>query len=252
MGARFGDVQADLTEDHVAIVEMNRPPANYFDATLLRDVATALTWAAEKSARAAVLCSNGKHFCAGMDFSDKSGGADGLYDAGLTLFEQPLPLVAAVQGRAIGGGVGLALVADFRVCDESSTFHLNFATLGLHHGFGISVTLPRVVGTQAASDLLLTARVVDAAEGWRLGLVDRVCSDGQLRAQSCELAAQIAGGAPLAVAAMRSTLRDQLASEVACAMRDELTKQRRLTSTADFREGIRAARQRRRPDFAGH
>lgn len=249
--AYFGDVQVDLVENHVAVVEMNRPPANYFDRALLGDVALALAWAAEGSARAAVLCSAGKHFCAGMNFGDRGSSPDGLYEAGLKLFEQPLPLVAAVQGRAIGGGVGLALAADFRVCDESSAFHLNFAALGLHHGFGISVTLPRVVGVQAATDLLLTARVVDAAEGHRLGLVDRVSAVGELRAQACELAAQIASGAPLAVAAMRSTLRGALAVEVAHAMSDELAKQGELADTADFREGIRAARQRRPPQFSG-
>lgn len=247
--ARFGDVKVDLLEDHVAIVEMHRPPANYFDRALLSDVVMALAWAAEWSARAAVLCSVGKHFCAGMNFGRSS--PDGLYEAGLTLFEQPLPLVAAVQGRAIGGGVGLALAADFRVCDEMSSFQLNFAALGLHHGFGISVTLPRVVGTQAATDLLLTARIVDAAESQRLGLVDRVCAVGDLRAQACELAAQIAYGAPLAVSAIRSTLRDSIATDVAQALRHELAQQLVLAETADFREGVRAQRQRRRPDFAG-
>lgn len=251
MKRQFEDVTAQLSDSHVAVAELNRPPANYFDTELLTALGQALGWAADRGARAVVLCSAGKHFCAGMNFADAQADAEALYGAGLQLFKQPLPIVAAIQGQAIGGGAGLALAADFRVCEDASSFRFNFAALGLHHGFGLSYTLPRVVGPQRAAELLMTARRVEATEAMRLGLADRLCPAGQSRSSAVELASQIAAGAPLAVAAIRATLREGMVEEVAAAMCDEAPKQAALTETDDFREGIRAARQRRAPAFVG-
>ncbi len=165
----FADVTVRLDDGHVAEVEMHRPPANFFDTALLAGVVEAVAWAEARGARAVVLCSEGRHFCAGLDF-----GASGrpepdalatLYDTASRLVDGPLPLVAAVQGSAIGGGLGLALAADFRVGAPSSRFAANFARLGFHQGFGISLTLPATVGRQRALELLTTARRIDGQRG---------------------------------------------------------------------------------------
>src|SRR5580692_3271265 len=121
--AEFGDVSVTVGADHVATAEIRRPPDNFFDAGLIEALAGCYQWADQSGARAIVLCSEGKNFCAGADFTGRSsarriGGSDGpsdLYQQALRLFESPLPVVAAVQGAAVGGGLGLACSADFRV-----------------------------------------------------------------------------------------------------------------------------------------
>ena len=137
----MSDVRAELDEaTHVATVEIRRGPNNYFDIEVLALLADEMSEVARRRrARAIVLCSEGKHFCAGADFSGAAGrvgrdGAPHLYDVAIRLFEQPLPIVAAVQGAAIGGGLGLALAADFRVATPESRFAANFSRLGLPPG----------------------------------------------------------------------------------------------------------------------
>src|SRR5262249_13162466 len=156
--------------DLVGVAEIRRPPDNFFDAGLIASLADAYQWLdQEAGARAVVLCSEGKHFCAGADFTGRSDhsprvhaarGAGERHREALRLFEAKLPVVAAVQGAAVGGGLGLACSADFRVASPQARFSANFARLGLHQGFGLSVTLPAVIGQQRAIDMLYTARRV--------------------------------------------------------------------------------------------
>jgi 2-(1,2-epoxy-1,2-dihydrophenyl)acetyl-CoA isomerase len=250
--ARFGDVTAETGSDYVATVEMHRPPANYFDTPLLEGLAAAVEWADEQGCRAVLLCSQGKHFCAGAQIGGGRRALDAdLYTAGLRLFAQQLPVVAAVVGGAIGGGLGLALAADFRVAAPESRFSANFATLGFHHGFGLTVTLPEVVGAQRARELLYTGRRIDGAEAFRIGLCDRLAEAGAVREEARRLAAEIAAAAPLAVRAIRATMRDGLEARVHAALGHELDEQRRLAATEDFKEGVRASRERARPHFTG-
>jgi len=249
----FGDVTVSLDDRLVAEVEMHRPPANYFDAALLAAVVEAVAWADGRGGRAVVLCSEGRHFCAGLDFGStdrlESDVLATLYGTARQLVDGPLPLVAAVQGAAVGGGLGLALAADFRVAAPGSRFTANFARLGFHQGFGISLTLPAVVGQQAALDLLTTGRRIDGAEALAIGLVDRLDEDP--RAAAHRLAGEIAGSAPQAVRAIRSTLRADLVARFGAMVDHERDEQLRLMDTADFREGIAASLARRDPRFTG-
>jgi 2-(1,2-epoxy-1,2-dihydrophenyl)acetyl-CoA isomerase len=244
--------------DRVAIVEMCRGPANHFDEDLIRRVAEAIEEVQQdRSARAVVLCSSGKHFCAGADFGassvrdDRERAAAALYQEGVRLLDAKLPIVAAVQGAAVGGGFGLACMADFRVASQATRFHANFSALGFHHGFGLTATLPRIVGPQRAADLLLTARRIDGAEAFRLGLVDRLAEAGSERAAALALGAELAARAPLAVESIRQTLRGSLAEEVRSVLERELDEQRRLWRTRDSEAGINASLARTIPDFVG-
>jgi enoyl-CoA hydratase/carnithine racemase len=160
-------------------------------------------------------------------------------------------VVAAVQGAAVGGGLGLALSADFRVAAESTRFQANFARLGIHHGFGLTVSLPAVIGPQRASEMLLTGAPVNGAEALGISLCDRLAPAEELRAHAHVLAAEIAAGAPLAVRAMRATLRGDLAERVRRATAREADEQVMLFATADFQEGVRAGSERRAPEFTG-
>src|SRR5262249_26970840 len=157
--------------DHVAVVEFDRPPHNFFDAVLIEQIADAYEQLdGDPACRAIVLCSAGKHFCAGANFAAKNPAAGGhLYDQAIRLFTFATPVVAAVQGAAIGGGLGVALSADFRVASPESRFAANFSRLGIHHGFGLTVTLPLVVGEQRALELLYTGERVRGDDAHAIG-----------------------------------------------------------------------------------
>jgi 2-(1,2-epoxy-1,2-dihydrophenyl)acetyl-CoA isomerase len=251
------DVGVEVGGDHVAAVEIRRPPNNFFDAGLIRRLADALDRLAsgdDGDVRAVVLCSEGRHFCAGANFGAGGrgeGDARDLYEQAVRLFRQPLPVVAAVQGAAVGGGLGLALAADLRVAAPEARFSANFARLGFHQGFGLSVTLPRVVGPQAAFELMTTGRRIGGEEAHRLGLADRLAPAEGLRDAARALATEIAESAPLAVRSIRATLRSGLADEVAEAVVHERAEQERLMRTADFREGLAAVAERRPGNFTG-
>lgn len=254
MVQRFGDIQVTVGDDHVATVEMRRPPNNFFDVGLIKDLADAYEHLdADDECRALVLCSEGKHFCAGADFAGgatpPTGGPDALYGEAVRLMQSAKPVVAAVQGGAIGGGLGLACSADFRVAASTSRFTSNFAQLGFHHGFGLSLTLPRIVGEQAALDLMYTGRRIDGTRAHAIGLADRLVEPGEVRDGAYALAREIASSAPLAVRSIRKTMRGSLAEAFRAATTHEGTEQIRLRATEDFLEGIAAGRDRRTPQF---
>lgn len=246
--------------DHVASVEIHRPPNNFFDFDLIREIAnTYEELDDDANCRAIVLCSEGKHFCAGANFqSRESWGNDQLdnqasqlYVEAVRIFSGRKPVVAAVHGAAIGGGLGLALSADFRVTCEQARFSANFARLGFHQGFGLSITLPRLVGRTQASLLLFTGRRIKGDEAVSMGLADELVAQTHVRERATALAREIAGSAPLAVQSIRATLRNGLAEEIARITDHELAEQSKLRTSDDFREGIAAMAERRPPDFKG-
>jgi 2-(1,2-epoxy-1,2-dihydrophenyl)acetyl-CoA isomerase len=245
----------------------------------------------DPACRVIVLCAAGKHFCAGANLGSEDrapNGAQGpggvaagaaaadassshpaepaapstrpasplgvvseLYAEAVRLFEARTPVIAAVQGAAIGGGLGLACSADFRIAAPEARFAANFARLGFHQGFGLTVTLPAIVGAQRSLEMLYTGRRVRGEEAARIGLADRLVPADQLRPAAYELAAEIAASAPLAVRSIRETMRGHLAAQVRAATEREGAEQNRLRKTADFREGIAATAQRRPPRFEG-
>ena len=271
-GALAGDVAVEVSPGYVATVELRRPPDNFFDVAMIRALADAYQALDDDPAcRVIVLCAAGKHFCAGANL----GGEDGapshpaepaappgrpasplgvvseLYAEAVRLFEARTPVIAAVQGAAVGGGLGLACSADFRIAAPEARFAANFARLGFHQGFGLTVTLPAIIGGQRSLEMLYTGRRVRGEEAARIGLADKVVPADQLRSAAYELAAEIAASAPLAVRSIRETMRGHLAAEVRAATEREGAEQNRLRQTADFREGIAATAQRRPARFEG-
>ena len=240
-------------EGAVALIELQRGPHNHVDVELMAAVADALEALDQADeVRAVVLASAGRNFCAGADLqrrdglsSGRAGGVGALYAAAIRLFRTRKPLVAAVQGAAVGAGLGLALACDFRVAAAGAKLTANFVKLGFHPGFGLTATLPRAVGVQAAALLMLTGRRVGAEEALRLGLIDAIAPNEAVRAAAFDLAREIAAAAPLAVEGTRASLRTGLADAVEAAMANELAVQTRLMATADFQEGVRAVAERR-------
>jgi enoyl-CoA hydratase/carnithine racemase len=180
-----------------------------------------------------------------------TGGINPLYAQAVRLFGVRKPVVAAIQGAAVGAGLGLALVADFRVAAPEARFVANFVSLGFHPGFGLTHTLPRLIGQQRANLMFLTGRRIKAEEAKDYGLVDQVIPLVTLREAALSLAREIAANAPLAVTATRATLRRELAAAVRAQTTWEDGEQKRLRLTEDFAEGIRAVRERRPGNFRG-
>jgi len=182
---------------------------------------------------------------------DRSATSARLYREAITLFRVPVPVIAAVQGSAVGGGLGLACAADFRVASSASRFHANFSMLGFHQGFALSESLPAIVGQQQALDMLYTSRRLDGVAAHRIGLADRLVDAGQERSGALDYAQEIAKAAPLAVRSMKATLRGGLADRVETVLERELSEQDWLWQTEDSKAAIEANLRREQPVFHG-
>ena len=260
----FQDLGVTLEEGNIAVVEIQRPPHNFFDVDLIDAIADAYEALDEHPAcRAIVLAAQGKNFCAGANFQGGAGaardttgerGASGgghLYQHAVRIFRAKTPVVAAVQGAAIGGGLGLAVSADFRVTCPEGRFSANFTRLGFHPGFGLTFTLPRIIGQQRAALMFYTGRRIRGEEALQWGLADAIAPLDGVRDAACDLAREIAASAPLAVLATRATVRGDIAERVVRATDHELQEQTRLRATKDWQEGVKAMAERRAANFVG-
>jgi enoyl-CoA hydratase/carnithine racemase len=258
----FGDVHIER-DGHIARVTIRKPPNNAMSVDLARDLADALELLdTEMEIRAVVLATEGKNFCAGADLSrraeeigiaPKAGTptTNPLYDQAVRLYSTKLPIVAAIQGAAVGAGLGLALIADFRIASPAARFAANFVKLGFHPGFGLTHTLPRLIGTQNAARMFLTGERFDAEQALAMGLVDHITTPHELVPKAEDLARTIAQNAPLALRSTRATLRAELAAAVRAATDHEFAEQQWLMQTDDFREGVKSVAERRPSEFKG-
>ena len=245
---------------HVALLVFANPPHNYATVGLLRAVADALhRLDSDPEIRAIVLASAGKPFCAGADFVSGEGfGGESddplreFYDNAIRIFAGHKPIVAAVQGAAIGAGLGLAVAADFRVASPEARFSANFVKLGFHPGFGLTHTLPRTIGHQRAAEMFLTGARYKPDEVADWGLIDRMADADNLREAALAFAAGIAENAPLSLLATRATLRAELVDQVTATLVHEHREQMKLKDTRDHAEGVRAVAERRPGNFSGH
>ena len=257
----YKDIGVEKT-GHAALIEIRRPPNNFFDIALIQEIATALeTLDQDADCRAVVLAAQGKAFCAGANYGDGStldkNGLNRekvvrhLYLEGNRLFRTKKPIIAAVHGAAVGGGLGLAMVADFRVACPETRFCANFTRLGFHPGFGLTVTLPLVIGPTKAAMMFYTSRRVRGDEAYEMGLADVLVPQDKVREAALKLAAEIAENSPLGLISTRATMRSDLAERVLKATEHELKEQTWLRQTDDFKEGVKATAERRVPNFAG-
>jgi enoyl-CoA hydratase/carnithine racemase len=252
---------------HVGTIEIQRPPLNFFDISLINQIADALEqFDNDIEIRSSVLMAQGKAFCAGANFNDPArqaqeaakgdpadslGSINSLYLHAVRIFRAKKPIVAAVHGAAIGGGLGLAVSADFRVTCPEARFSANFTKLGFHPGFGLTTTLPELVGKNNAELIFYTSRRVTGEEATRMGLANVCVPQDQVRAEAMKLAAEIAECSPLGLLSTRATMRAGLADRVLAATNHELAEQSRLRATEDFKEGVKATAERRVANFRG-
>jgi enoyl-CoA hydratase/carnithine racemase len=256
---------------HVGLIEIRRPPLNFFDVTLINQIADALEeFDRDLQIRSSVLAAQGKAFCAGANFSDPArqeqekreqekkgdpadnlGPINHLYIQAVRIFRSKKPIVAAIHGAAIGGGLGLAVSADFRVTCPEARFSANFTKLGFHPGFGLTVTLPELIGKNNAELMFYTSRRVTGEEAYRWGLANECVPQDQVRPVAMKLAGEIAECSPLGLLSTRATMRAGLADRVLAATNHELVEQTRLRATEDFKEGVKATAERRAANFKG-
>ncbi|WP_298873994.1 enoyl-CoA hydratase/isomerase family protein [uncultured Bradyrhizobium sp.] len=258
---------------HVGTIEIRRPPLNFFDISLINQIADALDeFDRDIVIRASVLSAQGKAFCAGANFGDPArqaqeaqeaakkakgdpadslGPINHLYIQAVRIFRAKKPIVAAVQGAAIGGGLGLAVSADFRVTCPEARFSANFTKLGFHPGFGLTTTLPELIGKNNAELMFYTSRRVTGEEAYKWGLANELVPQDQVKSAAMKLAGEIAECSPLGLLSTRATMRAGLADRVMAATNHELAEQTRLRATEDFREGVKATEERRVAIFKG-
>ena len=258
----YGDIEVSRPAAGVALLEIQRPPNNFFDVTLIEDMGDAFEdLDKDPGVRALVLASQGKHFCAGANFGDRDSQREHagrtqatgnpLYTAAVRLFACNKPVIAAIQGAAVGGGFGLAVMPDFRVVCPEARFTANFVKLGFHPGFALTHTLGKLIGQQKANLMFMTGRRIGGEEAFDWGLADLLTTREQVRGEALGLAAEIAGNAPLAVVSVRATMRQGLAEAVQRQTDHEFVEQHRLQQTEDHKEGVRAVAQRRPGNFKG-
>jgi enoyl-CoA hydratase/carnithine racemase len=247
--------------DRVGWITLDRPPANSYDAGFLEELDQAIGQVAEAEVAVAVVRSaSERFFSAGADvkaFLERSADDNMVMcrraHRVLDRFAAEAPLfVAAIAGHALGGGYEIALACDIRVAAEGRyRIGLPEVTLGLLPGTGGTQRLPRLIGRGRALELMTTGRTVTPAEAERLGMVDRLVPAGGFDQAVADLAASLAGGAPLAVAAITRVVNDGLDRPLPDALDRELEELAALFASEDAREGMTAFTEKRPPKFSG-
>jgi enoyl-CoA hydratase/carnithine racemase len=210
--------------------------------------------------RIAILTGAGsKAFCAGGDLKQRNGMTDEAWQAQHLIFERmlrailacPIPVIAAVNGAAYGGGCEIASAADFIYASDNARFALTEVTLGIMPGAGGTQNLPRAMGERRAKELILSGLPFTAAEAEAWGLVNRVLPEGELMKAAFAIAERIAGNGPISVRQSKQAIHRGLQMSLADGLTFEIEAYNRLVPTEDRREGVRAFNERRKPEFNG-
>jgi enoyl-CoA hydratase/carnithine racemase len=254
-------------KDHVATLTLNRPEnRNSMTEDVLEGLRAAVARARDDAElRCLIVTGRGKSFCAGADFKSQiqrgDSGAErkllpnersfAMYSPFLSLLEVEVPVIGALNGHAIGGGLGLALVCDIRVANRDAKYGANFTKLGLHPGMATTYFLPRFVGIPRAAELLFTGRLVSGAEAAELGLANYAVAEDEVLPRSLEIAREIASCAPIAVRWTKRSLYQNVDWDPVSAARAEAHAQSRTLETEDSKEGVKALLEKRAPVFRG-
>jgi enoyl-CoA hydratase len=248
---------------HVLQVTLNRPEvANAFNTQMATDLMHCFERLALESGdyRCVVLTGAGERaFCAGGDLKERDGMSNAAWTAQHLVYERmiravidcPLPLIAAVNGAAYGGGCELAAAVDFVYASENARFAMTETSLGIIPGAGGTQTLARALGERRAKELIMSARRFNAVEAKAWGLVNEVFAPGQLLDETLQAASRITANAPIAVRQARQAIHRGLQMSLADGLTFEIEAYNRTVPTSDRREGVKAFNEKRSPDFKG-
>jgi methylglutaconyl-CoA hydratase len=250
------------SDAHVATIALTVPEKrNAISQQMVDDIVAALAQAESSSARAVILTGAGKAFCAGMDLDElqllaKSTLQKNIDDARRVsqmfyrLYSFPKPVIAAVNGAAIAGGCGLATLADFTLAVPAAKFGYPEVKLGFMPAL-VAVFLRRQVAEKHARDLLLTGRVIDAAEAYRIGLITEIVAPENLMDRAREIAATLIAASPSAIARTKTFLLDFDDAAIRAGLEAAIDANASIRSTPDFHEGVAAFLEKRAPKWSG-
>lgn len=255
-------IQVSTPVEHVLLIEFNRPAAmNAINTQTGRELLQVFTeLAVERSHRCAVLTGRGdRAFSAGGDLKERNGMTDAQWLAQHELFERvnfammdcPVPIIAAVNGVAYGGGCELALGCDFIYAADTASFALTEARLGIMPGGGGTQNLPRAAGTRRAKELILSATPFSAQDALAWGIANRIFPAAELRDATLGIAQKIAGNAPLSVAQAKKSIDAGMQIDRRTGMIFEIEAYHRLVVSEDRHEGVKAFNEKRPPRFTG-
>ena len=260
----YPHLRVERPADGVALVTLDNPDLRnaMSDEMTSSWVAAMGELGADPALRVVVVTGAGSAFCSGGNTSWIASEPDAtvdrlrarmlpFYRAWLSIRTLEVPTIAAVNGAAIGAGLCLALACDLRYAAAGARLGVPFVKLGMHAGMGGTHLLPEVVGHAHARDLLLTGRVIDAEEALRIGLVSRVLEPAGFLDEVLEIAAGVAGNAPIATKLTKLALLDGGHADLESALQWEAMAQPITLATEDLQEGIRASREKRPPEFRG-
>lgn len=248
-------------EPGIVVVAFNRPDvANALSTQMGLELLEA--WTALKGRpdlRCAILTGQGRHFQAGADLKERNGMTDEAWAEQHKVFEAmaraqlavPFPVIAAVNGAAMGGGCEMTLLSDFAYAADTARFGLPEVTLGIMPGLGGTQLLTRSAGERRALEILVSGRPLTAEEALAAGIVNRVVPAAELMDAVMETARRIAANAPLSVRALKHVVHEGNSMDLAAAMELELSHYNRLFKTADRREGVASFNEKRRANFQG-
>ncbi len=249
----------EAPEPAIVLLYLNRPDAaNALNTAMAREI-TQFFAALPKNCRAVVLAGKGRHFCAGADLKERQRMNEQQWHAQHEALEKainsisscPSPVITAVQGAAMAGGLELALAADFIYASEDARFAMTEATLGIMPGLGGTQRLPRRIGIARAKELLFTGKKLTAQEAQAWGLVNRLCRTEALLTEALDTARTIAANAPLSVKAIKNAINQGVDIPLPEALQNELTHYETLLSTRDRHEGVNSFSEKRKPVFTG-
>jgi len=246
----------------IATVELHRPEVlNAMNTAMGEDLLRcfdAFQW--DRQVRAVIFTgAGGKAFCVGGDLKEREGMTDEVWRAQHQIFEEatfrvlrcPVPVIAAVEGYAMGGGCELAAASDFVVAGETAVFALPEVTRGIFPGVGGTQYLPRIVGGPLAKEIIFTGRRVPAKEARAIGLVNHVVPKGQARAKALEIAAVIADNGPVAVRQAKKAIAWGSETDLWTGLHLSIEAYNNTVTTEDRLEGVRAFNEKRKPRFQG-
>jgi enoyl-CoA hydratase len=263
MRTDFETITVERRDNDILLVTLNRPEAaNALNTQMGLDLMELFEHLSIdlEGLRAAILTGQGsKAFCAGGDLKQRNGMTDEAWQAQHLIFERmlrailacPIPVIAAVNGAAFGGGCEIACAADFVYASTDARFALTEVTLGIMPGAGGTQTLTRAVGERRAKELILSGLPFSALEAEAWGLVNRVLPQEQLLEATFAIAARIAGNGPISVRQAKQAIHRGLQMSLADGLAFEIEAYNRLVPTEDRREGVLAFNERRKPNFQG-
>lgn len=255
-----------VIRDRVAEIELNRPEAlNALSRQLTSDLTGAIERSIEEGARCVLVKASGRAFSSGGDLREmqllweKEGRIEAFLEAPLEalhgmislIAETPLPFVAAVGGVCAGAGTNLALACDIVIAAEGAVFNEAFVKIGLSPDCGGSFFLPRAVGTKIAAELLMTGDSITAERAAEIGMINRVVPADLLDKEAAELAARLSKGPTGAIGRVKKMLSASSSNDLAAQLRLEHELQLESGRGADFKEGVKAFFEKRKPDFTG-